>query len=86
MKHTHPNYKLLQLKISKKLAELQENTLTLENQGKVLPICCTFRYSVLKSLSMFSGGEIFSNLLRFDVFKETKQTFAYFVQIFKKHL
>lgn len=27
VKHTHPNYKLLQLKISKKLAELQENAL-----------------------------------------------------------
>lgn len=38
VKHTHPNYKLLQLKISKKLAELQENTLTLENQGKVFSV------------------------------------------------
>lgn len=30
---SHPNYQLIQLKISKKLAELQENSLHNENQG-----------------------------------------------------
>lgn len=36
LKPTHPNYKIIQLTIFKKLAALQENSLHLENQGKVV--------------------------------------------------
>jgi hypothetical protein len=38
LKSTHPNYKLIQLKISKKLTALQENSLHLENQGKAVTV------------------------------------------------